>query len=99
MNPVGEGSNLREAITGDLAGWTPQGRNEVHGFCGSLPDMLRDLGGAMESVRQRMDDEHIHLNVREMLSELAGVINSSASTAEEVYASHRKEHELWLNDE
>ncbi len=98
-NPVGDASNLREAITGDLAGFTPQSRAELHGFFTDLPHALRDLGGALESVRQRMDDEHIHPAVREMLSELAGVVSSTADTAEEVYASHAKEHELWLNDD
>lgn len=90
--------SVTEAVGTHIAGFRPGSRSDVEQFFGGLPGMLRELGRALDSAAGNMEDMHIHSAVIDMLRELGHVVSGTADSAEQTYAKHAAQHELWLTD-
>ena len=89
---------VTDAVQEQIAQFHPTGRDHLDRFTTGLPSMIRGLGDALAKAADNMTDDHVHPAVLDMFRELGAVIRGSADTAEATVESHKREHQMWLND-
>jgi hypothetical protein len=89
---------VTDAIHEQIATFRPTGRDHLDNFTTGLPGMVRDLGNALTSAADNMTDDHVHPQVLAMFRELGAVIRGTADAADATVESHKREHQMWLND-
>ncbi len=89
---------VTEAAQTHIAGFQPTSRGELHDFFTDLPEMFRTLGTSLSQAAEHLSGEHVHAAVIDMLRELGGVAGGVADQAEQTYAAHTQQHDLWLTD-